>query len=122
MSKDQSSSCELQLILCGAGDGQDVCLREPFHVSQANGDFDAAPMLETVTLMIWGEEGRALGVEFTRGTDELVSDLTLCYLPNVSHWVQQEAPGRVNEIVLAWMQGEPVPGNTRPGGSDGATE
>ena len=35
---------------------------------------------------------------------------------------QQEAPGRVNEIVLAWMQGEPVPGNTRPGGSDGATE
>jgi hypothetical protein len=32
------------------------------------------------------------------------------------------APGRVNEIVIAWMQGEPVPGNTRPGGSDGATE
>ena len=90
--------------------------------SQANGDFDAAPMLETVTLMIWGEEDRALGVELTRGTDELVSDLTLRYLPNVSHWVQQEAPGRVNEIVLAWMQGEPVPGNTRPGGSDGATE
>ncbi len=41
---------------------------------------------------------------------------------NVSHWVQQEAPGRVNESVLAWMQVEPVPGNTRPGGSDGATE
>ncbi len=36
--------------------------------------------------------------------------------------VQQEAPGRVNEIVFAWMQGEPVPGNTRPGGSDGVTE
>ncbi len=122
VSKDQSSSCELQLIFCGARDGQDVCLRERFHVSQANRDFDAAPMLETVTLMIRGEEDRALGVELTRGTDELVSDLTLRYLPNVSHWVQQEAPGRVNEIVLAWMQGEPVPGNTRPGGSDGATE
>ncbi len=34
----------------------------------------------------------------------------------------RQAPGRVNDIVLAWMQGEPVPGNTRPGGSDGATE
>ncbi len=32
------------------------------------------------------------------------------------------AGGRVTEIVLAWMQGEPVPGNTQPGGSDGATE
>ena len=37
-------------------------------------------------------------------------------------WVQQEAPTRGNEIVLAWMQSEPVPGNKRPGGSDGATE
>ena len=83
---------------------------------------EASLKLATPALMIWGEEDRALGVELTRGTDELVSDLTLRYLPNVSHWVQQEAPGRVNEIVLAWMQGEPVPGNTRPGGSDGATE
>ena len=122
VSKDESSSCELELILGGARDGPDVCLRERLHVSQANGDFDAAPMLETVTLMIWREEDRALGAELTRGTDGLVSDLTLRYLLNVSHWVQQEAPGRVNEIVLAWMQGEPVPGNTRPGGSDGATE
>jgi len=51
-----------------------------------------------------------------------MTKILLLYLPNVSRWVQQEAPGRVNEIVLAWMQGEPVPGNTRPGGSDGATE
>ena len=27
-----------------------------------------------------------------------------------------------NEIVRAWMQGEPVSGNTRPSGSDGATK
>ncbi len=25
-------------------------------------------------MMIWGEEDRALGVELTRGTDEIVSD------------------------------------------------
>ncbi len=52
----------------------------------------------------------------------LVHTIPYAIWPNVSHWVQQEAPGRVNEIVLAGMQGEPVPGNTRPGGSDGATE
>jgi len=36
------SSRELQLILCGVRDGQDVCLRERFRVSRANGGFDVA--------------------------------------------------------------------------------
>ncbi len=31
-------------------------------------------------------------------------------------------PSAQAEAVLARKQGEPVPGNTRPGGSDGATE
>ncbi|PKQ06303.1 MAG: epoxide hydrolase [Alphaproteobacteria bacterium HGW-Alphaproteobacteria-11] len=67
------------------------------------------PMLETPTLMIWGEEDSALGKELTYGTDELVSDFTIRYLPQVSHWVQQEAPESVNAMIRAWIEGRHVP-------------
>jgi pimeloyl-ACP methyl ester carboxylesterase len=69
----------------------------------------ASKKLQTSTLMIWGEEDTALGKELTFGTDELVSDLTLRYLPGVSHWVQQEAPETVNAMIRAWLEGRPVP-------------
>jgi pimeloyl-ACP methyl ester carboxylesterase len=67
------------------------------------------PVLETPTLMIWGEHDTALGVETTHGTDAYVSDLTLRYLPGVSHWVQQEAPEKVNAMLEAWLTGRAVP-------------
>lgn len=61
------------------------------------------------TLMIWGEEDSALSKETTFGTEKYVSDLTLRYLPGVSHWVQQEAPETVNAMIEAWLTGNPVP-------------
>ncbi|MCF8470471.1 MAG: alpha/beta hydrolase [Parvibaculum sp.] len=67
------------------------------------------PQLETPTLMIWGEEDAALGKELTYGTEELVSDFTIRYLPQVSHWVQQEAPEAVNAMIRAWIEGRHVP-------------
>jgi pimeloyl-ACP methyl ester carboxylesterase len=63
------------------------------------------PRIEVPTLMIWGEEDIALGKETTFGTDAYVRRLTLHYLPGVSHWVQQEAPEKVNEILGAWLRG-----------------
>ncbi|MDP9089570.1 MAG: alpha/beta hydrolase [Pseudomonadota bacterium] len=56
------------------------------------------------TLMLWGEVDTALGKELTYGTDRYVTNLTLRYLPNVSHWVQQEAPETVNGMIEAWLQ------------------
>jgi hypothetical protein len=38
-----------------------------------------------------------------------VTDFTIRYLPNVSHWAQQEAPETVNAIIEAWVIGEEVP-------------
>ena len=67
------------------------------------------PVIETPTLMIWGLEDKALGRETTDGTDDHVRDLTIRYLPGVSHWVQQEAPEVVNTILLAWLDGDAVP-------------
>lgn len=66
------------------------------------------PILDTRTLMIWGTQDTALGLETTWRTGDLVRDFTLRYLP-VSHWVQQEAPEAVNEILEAWLCGRPVP-------------
>ncbi|MSU76916.1 MAG: alpha/beta hydrolase [Gemmataceae bacterium] len=59
--------------------------------------------LETPTLMIWGERDSALGKELTLGTDKLVRDLTLHYLPNASDWVQQDAPDTVNTMIEEWL-------------------
>ncbi len=67
------------------------------------------PRIDTPTLMIWGEHDVALGKETTYGTDVFVSNLTLRYLPNVSHWVQQEAPETVNAMLEAWLTDQPVP-------------
>jgi epoxide hydrolase 4 len=67
------------------------------------------PVIQTPTLMIWGLEDVALSKETTDGTDEHVADLTVRFLPGVSHWVQQEAPETVNAMLLAWLDGAPVP-------------
>jgi epoxide hydrolase 4 len=67
------------------------------------------PTISVPTLMIWGEEDTALGKELTYGTGQYVSHLTLRYLPNVSHWVQQEAPETVNAMLAAWLRDAPVP-------------
>ncbi|HEY4975043.1 MAG TPA: alpha/beta hydrolase, partial [Steroidobacteraceae bacterium] len=62
-----------------------------------------APMIETPTLMIWGEADAALSIENTRGYEKLVRDFTLERLPRVSHWVQQEAPDEVNARLASWL-------------------
>lgn len=66
-------------------------------------------ILDVPTLMIWGEKDKALGKELTYGTDKLVRDFTLRYIPDVSHWVQQEAPETVNAMIEAWLSGNEVP-------------
>ncbi len=65
--------------------------------------------IDTPTLMIWGEVDAALGKELSFGTEKYVGNLTLRYLPNVSHWVQQEAPETVNAMIEAWLLGRDVP-------------
>jgi pimeloyl-ACP methyl ester carboxylesterase len=55
------------------------------------------------TLMVWGEEDAALGLGCTVGTDQWVPRLELHRLPKVSHWVQQEAPEKVNAILEDWL-------------------
>lgn len=84
--------------------------RAAFGARPKTKDTTHAPApLEVPTLMIWGEEDAALGKELTYGTEKLVRDFTIRYLPGVSHWVQQEAPEKVNAILTAWLRGETPP-------------
>lgn len=67
------------------------------------------PVIQVPTLMCWGEDDMALTIETTHGTDQWVSDLTLRYLPRISHWVQQDAPEEVNAMMEAFLLDQPVP-------------
>lgn len=55
------------------------------------------------TLFIWGEQDRALGKEMTEGTERFVDDLTLRFIPDASHWVQQDTPEQVNALIEAFL-------------------
>jgi pimeloyl-ACP methyl ester carboxylesterase len=65
------------------------------------------PTIDVPTLMLWGEEDVALGKETTYGTDRYVTNLRLHYLPGASHWVQQDAPERVNEELVRFLGNGP---------------
>lgn len=60
-------------------------------------------VLEMPTLMIWGENDAALGKELTYGTEQYVRDLQIKYIPNCSHWVQQERPDLVNQYLCDFL-------------------
>lgn len=77
--------------------------------SKPPAEWENPPQIQVPTLMIWGEEDSALGKDLTIGTQDLVPQLTMRYLPHVSHWVQQEAPETVNTMIEAWLTGKDVP-------------
>ena len=60
-------------------------------------------LLQVPTLMIWGEEDRALGKELTYETQTYVSNFQIHYIPNCSHWVQQEKPELVNQYMRSFL-------------------
>ena len=64
---------------------------------------EQADPIDVPTLLVWGEADTALSKELTFGTEQLVRHLTIRYLPDVSHWVQQEAPEQVNGILESWL-------------------
>ena len=60
-------------------------------------------LLQVPTLMIWGENDKFLGKELTYDTQVYVKDFQLKYIPNCSHWVQQEKPDLVNQYMREFL-------------------
>ncbi len=59
--------------------------------------------IAAATLVIWGDADIALGAELADPGPELVPDRRVEYLPGISHWVQSQAPERVNELLLGFL-------------------
>ncbi len=57
------------------------------------------------TLLIWGEQDIALGIELTYGLEQWVDNIQVKRIPDSGHWVQQEQPDKVNQLMLAFLQG-----------------
>jgi len=61
------------------------------------------PIIETPTLLVWGEADIALDIATIDGTDRYVRDLMVRRLPGISHWVQNDAADEVNTILRDWL-------------------
>jgi pimeloyl-ACP methyl ester carboxylesterase len=56
------------------------------------------------TLVIWGEDDFALGIELTRGMDGLFErEPRVEYLPDTGHFVMEERPDLVNRLLLDFL-------------------
>lgn len=96
-------------------------LGNPLRLTEATAPI-AAP-----TLLLWGEQDSFLSTRLTEGLNAWVPNLSVVRFPDVSHWVQNDAPERVNRLMIAFLRGRPltqpetpIPASTQQG--DGAAQ
>lgn len=70
--------------------------------------------IDVPTLVLWGERDRALDGRLTTGLDRWVPDIRVERLPDASHWVQNDAPDRVNDRLVAFLTAEDEPTTEAP--------
>jgi len=61
-------------------------------------------VIDKPALVIWGEPDRWLGSEMAQPDPRWVRDARLERIPGTSHWVQADAPDRVNELLLSFLR------------------
>jgi pimeloyl-ACP methyl ester carboxylesterase len=62
------------------------------------------PPIEVPTMIIWGEADAYMGqVLLERSATKVAGPLRIERLPGVSHWVQQETPERVNQLLVDFL-------------------
>ncbi|HEY0733495.1 MAG TPA: alpha/beta hydrolase [Herpetosiphonaceae bacterium] len=71
----------------------------------ASGSFwlDIDPVAKMPVMLIWGEQDTALGKELNRELERYVPNLTKHFIPDASHWVQQDRPDLVNQYMLSFL-------------------
>jgi epoxide hydrolase 4 len=65
---------------------------------RSRGKLIAAP-----TLLIWGEQDIALDIALTQGLEQWVPRLQVKRIADSGHWVQQEKPEQVNELIAEFL-------------------
>jgi pimeloyl-ACP methyl ester carboxylesterase len=56
------------------------------------------------TLVIWGDQDRYLGRELAEPDHAWVPEVRVERIPQASHWVQADAPERVNQLMVEFLQ------------------
>jgi pimeloyl-ACP methyl ester carboxylesterase len=83
-------------------------MREAAARAKAPGGSPGLPKVKCPTLVIWAEDDAALGKEMTYDFHkEVDAPLEIKYIPNCSHWVQQEKPEEVNRYMQEWLADYP---------------
>jgi epoxide hydrolase 4 len=60
--------------------------------------------IAAATLLIWGVHDVALDINLTKDLEQWVPDIRVRLVPDSGHWVQQEKPELVNEMMLEFLQ------------------
>jgi pimeloyl-ACP methyl ester carboxylesterase len=71
--------------------------RNPFAVRKLLRPIDAP------TQIIWGAKDKHLGLEYAEPPAKWVWDVRVALIEDASHWVQVDAPQRVNELLLDFL-------------------
>jgi epoxide hydrolase 4 len=62
------------------------------------------PKIKSPTLLIWGEDDMFLGKELAENTKECIeAPFSMKFISNCGHWIQQEAPDEVNQIMSEFL-------------------
>ena len=60
--------------------------------------------VDAPTLVIWGEQDRYLGRELAQPDRAWVPNVRVERIAEASHWVQADAPERVNQLMVEFLQ------------------
>jgi epoxide hydrolase 4 len=60
--------------------------------------------VDAPTLIIWGDQDRYLGRELAEPDRAWVPDVRIERIAEASHWVQADAPKRVNQLMVDFLQ------------------
>jgi pimeloyl-ACP methyl ester carboxylesterase len=65
----------------------------------------AVRRVDRPVLVVWGEQDAYLGKELADPPREWVPDVRVVRLPSASHWVQNDEPKRVNQLLIDFLRG-----------------
>jgi pimeloyl-ACP methyl ester carboxylesterase len=80
-----------------------------YYRAAMRGSFTRPPSYRPIpapTIVIWGEKDAFLGKEMARPDPRWVPNARIEMLHDASHWVQIDAPEKVNELLLAHLAGK----------------
>nr|XP_043609707.1 AB hydrolase superfamily protein YfhM-like [Erigeron canadensis] len=87
-----------------------TALQIPYRASELNlGSTEQVPKVEAPTLMILGEDDYAMKIpgidEYIRSGDvkKYVPNIETIYVPNGSHFVHEQFPDQVNQLILTFL-------------------